>query len=69
MRTAKINWMKVAAAFAPLTPYGVFFGPDGTVYGPDGTLLIPATDDPRPGDSLQQQRTPHRPVRPVVKVA
>jgi hypothetical protein len=44
MRLSNINWVKVAAALAPLNPSGPFFGPDGAVYGPDGALLVaPAT--------------------------
>jgi hypothetical protein len=53
MRTPKINWMKFAAAFAPLTPYGVFVGPDGAIYGPDGSLLVAAEEDGRPRRSAQ----------------
>jgi hypothetical protein len=51
MRIAKINWTRVAASFAPLTPYGVFFGPDGAIYGPDGTMLVPATEELRHEDA------------------
>ena len=58
MTLAKINWTKVAASFAPLTPYGVFFGPDGAVYGPDGALLVPATDELRAEDTPPAALTP-----------
>jgi hypothetical protein len=68
MRTVKINWMKVAASFAPLTPYGVFFGPDGAVYGPDGAMLVPATDELRPEDAPRQRQSQPA-VRRVAKLA
>jgi hypothetical protein len=63
MRTPKINWMKFAAAFAPLTPYGVFVGPDGAIYGPDGALLVPADEKSSP------QRAPQPAVRRVPRLA
>ena len=56
MRTRKINWQKFAAAMAPLTPYGVFFGPDGAIYGPDGALLVPPSDDNHAADPAPASR-------------
>ena len=44
MRTPNINWLRLGAALAPLSPYGPFFGPDGAIYAPDGTTLVPPTD-------------------------
>ena len=44
MRTPNINWLKLGAALAPLSPYGPFFGPDGAIYAPDGTTLLPPSD-------------------------
>jgi hypothetical protein len=60
MRSPKMNWMKFAAALAPLTPYGVFVGPDGGIYGPDGTQLVPPTDERRPRETrpVPPSRTP-----------
>ena len=44
MRTPNINWLKLGAALAPLSPYGPFFGPDGAIYAPDGTILLPPSN-------------------------
>jgi hypothetical protein len=51
MRTPQMSWTKFAAALAPLTPYGVFFGPDGAIYGPDGSQLVSPTDERQPRET------------------